>query len=268
MLLIAAGTASLIALLGARPFAGGWNDGSRLATVEALVDHRTLAIDDSIFVQPWHVDPGVAPPYHAETPALTQMLLEKGTMDKLFIGGHWYSDKPPVPAVLLAGVYWLVQQVTGLTARHRPDVFCYLMTVTSSGLAFVAAVVSVLALSGRILPTRRQCILLTASFALGTVALAYTRQTNSHITFLARRCRCYSDWTYWHSDCAMAGGQGCCWRAWGRWRAWATSCDQGVGPMLLATLAPLIVYRLCAAPLCLPPLSCWDCSPGWPCTTD
>ena len=34
---------------GALPYAGGWNDGSRLAAVEAIADHHTLAIDDSVF---------------------------------------------------------------------------------------------------------------------------------------------------------------------------------------------------------------------------
>ena len=42
--------AAFIALAGARPFAGSWNDGSRLATVEALVDYGTWAIDDSVFL--------------------------------------------------------------------------------------------------------------------------------------------------------------------------------------------------------------------------
>src|SRR4051812_16575713 len=36
-----------LALAGAEPFAGSWNDGSRLACVEALVDHGTFRIDDS-----------------------------------------------------------------------------------------------------------------------------------------------------------------------------------------------------------------------------
>ena len=35
---IVALTATVIALLSARPFAGSWNDGSRLAAVESLVD--------------------------------------------------------------------------------------------------------------------------------------------------------------------------------------------------------------------------------------
>ena len=40
-----------IAIVSARDLAGGWNDGSRLATVESLVDYHTLAIDDSAFVK-------------------------------------------------------------------------------------------------------------------------------------------------------------------------------------------------------------------------
>jgi len=32
-----------VAAISARPFAGGWNDGSRLAAVESIVDRHTLA---------------------------------------------------------------------------------------------------------------------------------------------------------------------------------------------------------------------------------
>src|SRR5438067_2211566 len=106
--------AAVIAVFSARDYVGSWNDGSRLATVECLVDGHTLAIDRSIFVQ--------------------------ATGDKLFIQGHFYSDKSPVPAVLMAGVYQVLQWSTGLTARARPDRFCYWMTLTSSGLAYVVAV--------------------------------------------------------------------------------------------------------------------------------
>ena len=42
--------AAAVALVSARPYAGGWNDGSRLAMVESVIDRHTLAIDDSIFV--------------------------------------------------------------------------------------------------------------------------------------------------------------------------------------------------------------------------
>src|SRR5262245_44064961 len=80
-----AAAAAVIAIASARPYVGGWNDGSRLSAVEALVDHGTFAIDDSVFVND-------SPSRH-------------GTKDKLFIDGHFYSDKPPVMSLLIAYVY-------------------------------------------------------------------------------------------------------------------------------------------------------------------
>src|SRR5262245_37009368 len=108
--------ASLIALASARDQVGGWNDASRLATVESLVDQGTLAIDDSIFAT---------------------------TKDKLFIDGKFYSDKSPVPALYLAGVYQIYQWLGGPSARDNTHAFVWLMTVASSGLAYVIAVVAI-----------------------------------------------------------------------------------------------------------------------------
>src|SRR5262245_23214162 len=89
---VVAGVAAVIAAVSALPDAGGWNDGSRLATVESLVDYRTLRIDDSVFVQP-----SAAP----HSPYPDEPLLRDGTKDKLLIDGHYYSDKSPVPALWL-----------------------------------------------------------------------------------------------------------------------------------------------------------------------
>ncbi len=133
----------VIAAASARPYAGGWNDGSRLATVECLVDYHTLAIDHSIFVQPPD-DPHTPSPYPLDEPDL----LFHGTDDKLLIHGRYYSDKSPVPALLMAGVYQAWQWCTGVTARQRPDSFCYGMTVASSGLAYVIAVCCIYQLGG------------------------------------------------------------------------------------------------------------------------
>ena len=41
-----------VSALTVKPYAGTWNDSSRLATVESLVDHGTLVVDDSIFIRP------------------------------------------------------------------------------------------------------------------------------------------------------------------------------------------------------------------------
>src|SRR5262245_32519254 len=90
---VVAAVALLIAAAGARPYAGGWNDGSRLAAVESLIERRTLAIDGSVFVKPppQLTEAGTAP---YPTDRLDLLLL--GTQDKLLIRGEYHSDKPPV----------------------------------------------------------------------------------------------------------------------------------------------------------------------------
>jgi len=173
--------ATVIAAGSALPYASSSNDGSRLATVEALVDHGTLAIDDSIFVQP-------APVTRPDRPAVynpdVEGLDQRGTGDKVRINGRFYSDKPPVPAILLAGLYALLQSAFGLVARERPDVFCYLLTVASSGLAYVAAVWCIYRLAGKLGLDGTWQLALTASFGLATMALPYVRQVNGHILIL------------------------------------------------------------------------------------
>src|SRR5262245_21539316 len=109
--------AMLVAVISAQPSVDSSNDGSRLAAVEALVDHHSLAIDESVFVD--------------------------GTIDKIKVGGHFYSDKPYTLSLYLAGWYWLLQQATGLEAREQVARFCRWLTLLSSGLAYVAAVWSV-----------------------------------------------------------------------------------------------------------------------------
>lgn len=175
------GVAAAIALVSARDYAGGWNDGSRLATVESLVDYHTLAIDKSIYVDVPRIDlnPDRPFPYPPNDPDSLA-----GTKDKVLVGGHFYSHKPPIPAVLMAGEYFVWQKLTGLTARERCDDFCYWMTLGSSGVGYVAAVVSTFYLAGLLgLPLVRR-LELAGSLALATVALAYVRHVNDHIMLL------------------------------------------------------------------------------------
>ncbi|HVX14522.1 MAG TPA: hypothetical protein VHC22_25265 [Pirellulales bacterium] len=172
--------ASLIAAAGARDYAGGWNDGSRLATVESLVDRHTLAIDDSIFVR----SPATADAPNPYAPG-NELLRTKGTQDKLFIGGRYYSDKSPLPAFWLAAWYELFQSTTGLTAHGHPRLFCYLMTLASAGIAYVVTVWSIWRLALRQELPLAICLLLAGSSALATVALPYTRHVNNHIMLLA-----------------------------------------------------------------------------------
>jgi hypothetical protein len=232
--------AAAVAIVGARSTAGGWNDGSRLATVESLVDHRTLAIDRSIFVQvPSRGEATAAPPYPPDEPDL----LAGGTRDKLLINGRFYSDKSPVPALLLAGWYRALQRGTGLRASERPDRFCYWMTLGSSGLAYVIAVWSIFQLG---LPLRLplSCRLaLTASFGLATVALTYTRHVNNHILLLGVATLLLLGLTWLGHD-SRAGRV-----PWLRLLGLGTlaglgyTIDLGAGPVLLACTMGVVAYR-------------------------
>src|SRR5437763_11545354 len=112
--------AAAIAVASARPYAGSWNDGSRLATAESLVDEHTLAIDGSVFVQGSQSSPaGVVSPYPPDAVGLR----DRGTLDKILVGGHYSSDKPPVHAVLMAAVYQAWRWCGGWPARRRPAAF-------------------------------------------------------------------------------------------------------------------------------------------------
>jgi hypothetical protein len=134
-------------------------------------------IDDSIFVKVPPQDE--LNPYSLELPSLG------GTMDKMFIGGHFYSDKPPVLTLYMAAIYWAAQKLTGLTAAHDPHVFVYLLTVTSSGLAYVVGVLCIWFLALRLGLSENAAFLATLSFGLATIAPVYARGVNNHILQLA-----------------------------------------------------------------------------------
>jgi hypothetical protein len=229
-----------IAAYSAQPYAGGWNDGSRLATVECLLDYHTLAIDRSIFVQvPNHADAATPSPYPADEPDL----LLHGTGDKLWIQGHFYSDKSPVPALLMAGVYQTWRCCTGATARERPDSFCYWMTLGSSGLAYVIAVYCIYQLGGPLRLKLSLRLALTTSFALATVALPYVRHVNNHILLLGVTAALFLALARLAEDTKVGEVS--------RRRLLALGClaglgytmDLGAGPVLLVCTLAVVVCR-------------------------
>jgi hypothetical protein len=223
-----------VAVAGARPYAGSWNDGSRLATVESLVDHGTLAIDDSVFVAvPPRGEPGLRSPYRGAA-------VDKGTLDKLAIGGHFYSDKSPVPALLLAVIYQSLQWLFGLKVSLDPDAFCWCMTVASSGLAYVVAAVCIYRMGQVVELPLAWRLILTGSFGLTTVAVLYVQHVNNHMLLLgvaaalmlqAAQLREGAPW--WRL--LLLGGLA----------GLGYAIDLGAGPPLLACTALLVVWTCC-----------------------
>src|SRR6476469_6425243 len=75
---------------------------ARLATIEAVVEHRTFAIENTQF-------------------RATRNLI-------IPADGHWYADQSPVMSVLLSGPYWVLH-LCGLTFEKDPILTEYLLTL-------------------------------------------------------------------------------------------------------------------------------------------
>jgi ADP-heptose:LPS heptosyltransferase len=229
-----------LAAAGALPYAGSWNDGSRLAAVESLADRHTLAIDESLFCRPpAHLILQGRPPY----PPDDADLLVNGTRDKLLIQGHFYSDKPAVITGLMAGFYRAAQGLGLPSAARRPDLFCWAMTLATAGLPFAFAVLALYFLGGEVGLSGHVRLAWVASFALSTYALAYTRHVNNHIMQLgAMALICWQSVRLARE--AEAGRV-----SWLRLAGLGTlagltfNLDLGSGPLLLMALLGLVVYR-------------------------
>ncbi len=224
------GLSAAIALVSAFPFASGWNDGSRLATVESLVERHTWIIDGSLFLEP----DADGSPYHPDDPRL-----RNGTLDKLLIGGHWYSDKSPVPALWLALCYQILHTLFGLAVREHPGLFCYLMTVCFSGLSYIVAAASIFRMATIVGLVGRPRLLLTASFGLATLALIYVRLVNSHLPFLAVTSLMTVQMAYM----AKSDDRLIRWATLGLLASVGYCLDLGAGPPFVIALAGLAMTR-------------------------
>jgi hypothetical protein len=169
-------TTGMLTIVSARPYAGSWNDGSRLAAIESLADHHSPIIDESIFVK---VPTGLKP-YSIDQPNLN----DKGTLDKLLIKGHFYSDKPYPISHLLGWLYSGLQLIGVPRFAEDPAPAIRILTILTSGLGYVVAVLSMDLVFVLLGMTRSQRITLSLTFAFSTVAPAYTRHLNSHAMFL------------------------------------------------------------------------------------
>ena len=151
-----------------------WNEFSRLAAVEALVERGTWIIDDTA--------------------------LSQSTGDKVFLNGHFYSDKPPTLTFIASGVYAVLHHGLGLTFDAtecdpkavtcycfafqcpRPfDLAYYLITLILVGLpsalmlAFFYRSTELFGLSNI------WALLLTGVLGSGTLILPYSLVLNNHV---------------------------------------------------------------------------------------
>ncbi len=132
---------------------GMCNDTSRLATADSLVNHSTFAIDHSYFSY---------------------------TCDKIKIGRHFFSDKPPVQSMYLGGLLAIVQALTHWTPDRDLGSLYFVLTLLSSGLAFLFCVLGVYRLTrlAGLEPAGSALVALGACAA--TLMLPYSAVISSH----------------------------------------------------------------------------------------
>jgi hypothetical protein len=132
----------------------GWNDGSRIAAVDALTANKTFVIDGS----PFAVNLG----------------------DKILYHGRHYSDKPPLLTLLAAGVAVLVAPL-GVTLRHTPATAIYLITLFTVGVWFAVGCCYAYAFERLLGFGPRVAAAVAALTGLGTLALPYATVLTNHV---------------------------------------------------------------------------------------
>jgi hypothetical protein len=144
-----------------RPFLSA-NDRSRWLTVRALVDHGTFEIDAVLDTNVWNT---------------IDMVQHKGRDGEL----HLYSSKPPLLSVVLAGVYWGVQKVTGWTLAENPYEVGRVMLLLVNVLPLALMVTLVARWAERYGATDWGRILVVATAALGTLLTPFAVVLNNHV---------------------------------------------------------------------------------------
>jgi hypothetical protein len=167
-----------------------------------------------------------------------------GTLDKLYIDGRYYSDKPYLVSYLLAGIYRAWQVCGGPKASERPDLYCLFLTWCTSGLAYVVAVTGMWILGRRLGLASGLCFFWTASFALATVALPYTRHVNNHAMFLGVAVLLFVQLDSLREEIAAGRVRAGRLVLLGTLAGLAYVLDLATGPMLLLCLGLLLLWRV------------------------
>jgi hypothetical protein len=143
---------SLIALGATHCAPTTWNDESRMGTIQSLVESHTFIIDHTEFVS---------------------------TGDKVFIDGHFYSDKPPLPAMLGAMIYFPLYHL-GLRLHGGNSLSYFCITLLTVSLLWVLGTLAFFhSLKFADLDGERR-LLASVALGLGTIYLSWSTTFNNH----------------------------------------------------------------------------------------
>lgn len=132
---------------------GGWNDASRLAMTEAIVEHGRLWVDG------------------------TEM--SRFTGDVARIDRRYYSDKPPALALLAVPIY-AAEVALGITFRANLARAYYWTTLLTVGLTTLLGLVALDRFLRRLVPDPRWRAATIVALGLGTLNTAYSVTFSNH----------------------------------------------------------------------------------------
>jgi hypothetical protein len=139
---------------------------ARLSTVQAIVEHHTLAIDNTLFAH--------------------------STRDTITVHGHLYSDQPPVMAAMLSVPYWVMFH-RGVTLEHNSLWVMFILTLVGVTVP-VALSAGLVYKMGRLFELGRPWrAALGLAVVLGSGLISYATVLNAHAlaaTFLLSAGAC------------------------------------------------------------------------------
>lgn len=153
------------------------NDRSRWCTVHSLVDFGTYEIDRVIERQA---------PIHWDTIDKVQHVGADGQL-------HFYSSKPPLLSTLMAGKYWLLQQLTGWRIDRQPLEVVRTLLLIENVLPFGLLLWLLAALLERLFVADWTRYFVVAAAGFGTFLTTFLVTFNNHLpaavaTMLAIYC--------------------------------------------------------------------------------
>jgi hypothetical protein len=163
----------------ARPFLSA-NDRSRWATVRALVEHGTYAIDQVVAEPGW------------DTIDMVKHVGPDGEE-------HLYSSKPPLFATVMAVPYWIIHQLTGATLADSPYEIGRCMLVIFNVAPMLAYFVLLSRMADRFGTTDWGRLFVMATACFGTFLTTFVVSINNHLpAAVCVTIACYAAARIWY----------------------------------------------------------------------
>ncbi len=143
---------TLVSLFTINPRINGWNEASRMALTQSLVEQHSLIIDESVFTE---------------------------TGDKVYIDGHYYSDKPAMPS-LLASLVYAPLHFLGLKLDYGWNLAYYLIILFTMKLFWIGSILAFRGVLSILATPRSKMTAYLFIYAFASLAFTWSSSFNNH----------------------------------------------------------------------------------------